>query len=42
MNMNRYVAKSFNRHVVELSNSESNAPAIAAAKPLERFNGLTM
>jgi len=42
MNMNRCIVKSFNRYLVELSNSESNGLAIAAAKPLQRFNGLTM
>jgi len=42
MKMNLYIVQSFNRYIVELSNSESNALAIAAAKPLQRFNGLTM
>ncbi len=42
MNMNCYIVKSFNRYIVELSNSESNPPAIAAAKPLQRFNASTV
>ena len=42
MNMNCYIVKSFNRYLVELSNSESNLPNLTPAKPLQRFNALTL
>jgi hypothetical protein len=39
MKMNRYIVESFNRYIVELSNSESNPPNLTPAKPVQRFNG---